>query len=188
MPRSRLDDIAQRIEPVSVWDNLVLPKPQVRILRAVAAHFQKTNTLGRALGVAGRRSPRLGTSVLFSGSSGTSKTMAAEILARELRLDLYRIDLSQVVSKYIGETEKNLKRVFDAAEGLSVILLFDEADALFGKRTEVNDSHDRCRNAEVRYLFERTASARILVLLATVKKAHLPAIWLRRMRFVVHFP
>jgi SpoVK/Ycf46/Vps4 family AAA+-type ATPase len=130
----------------------------------------------------------LGISALFAGLSGTGKTMAAEVLARELRLDLYRIDLSAVVSKYIGETEKNLRRVFDAAEAGGAILLFDEADALFGKRGEVKDSHDRYANIEVSYLLGRMEAYRGLAILTTNMKDALDAAFLRRIRFVVQFP
>jgi SpoVK/Ycf46/Vps4 family AAA+-type ATPase len=114
--------------------------------------------------------------------------MAAEVLARELRLDLYRIDLSQVVSKYIGETEKNLRRVFDAADTGGAILLFDEADALFGKRSEVKDSHDRYANIEVSYLLQRMEAYRGLAILTTNRRDDLDDAFLRRIRFVVRFP
>ena len=130
----------------------------------------------------------LGISALFSGVSGTGKTMAAEVLANELRLDLYRIDLSAVVSKYIGETEKNLRRVFDAAEEGGAILLFDEADALFGKRTEVKDSHDRYANIEVSYLLQRVEAYRGLAILTTNLKSALDTAFLRRIRFILSFP
>jgi SpoVK/Ycf46/Vps4 family AAA+-type ATPase len=130
----------------------------------------------------------LGISALFAGPSGTGKTMAAEVLARELCLDLYCIDLSQVVSKYIGETEKNLRCVFDAAEGGGAILLFDEADALFGKRSEVRDSHDRYANIEVSYLLQRMETYRGLAILTTNLKNALDPAFLRRLRFVVTFP
>ena len=113
----------------------------------------------------------LGISALFAGESGTGKTMAAEVIANELRLDLYRIDLSEVVNKYIGETEKNLRRIFDAAEDGGAILFFDEADALFGKRTEVKDSHDRYANIEINYLLQRMEAYRGLAILATNMKA-----------------
>ncbi|MBM4321833.1 MAG: ATP-binding protein, partial [Deltaproteobacteria bacterium] len=130
----------------------------------------------------------LGVSALFSGGSGTGKTMAAEVLAGELRLDLYRIDLSQVVNKYIGETEKNLRRVFDAAEQGAAILLFDEADALFGKRSEVKDSHDRYANIEVGYLLQRMETYRGLAILTTNLKNAMDPAFLRRIRFIVQFP
>ena len=140
-------------------------------------------------GVSARKGARgLGISALFSGPSGTGKTMAGEVLANELKLDLYRIDLSQVVSKYIGETEKNLRRVFDAAEEGGAILLFDEADALFGKRSEVKDSHDRYANIEVSYLLQRMEAYRGLAILTTNMKSALDTAFLRRMRFIVQFP
>jgi SpoVK/Ycf46/Vps4 family AAA+-type ATPase len=130
----------------------------------------------------------LGVTALFAGPSGTGKTMAAEVLAGELRLDLFRIDLSQVVSKYIGETEKNLRRVFDAAEGGGAILLFDEADALFGKRSEVHDSHDRYANIEISYLLQRMEEYRGLAVLTTNLKTALDPAFVRRLRFIVGFP
>jgi SpoVK/Ycf46/Vps4 family AAA+-type ATPase len=137
----------------------------------------------------GRTSARgLGVSALFTGESGTGKTMAAEVLARELHLELYRIDLSAVVSKYIGETEKNLARLFDAAERGGSILLFDEADALFGKRSEVRDSHDRYANIEVSYLLQRMEAYRGLAILTSNQKAALDAAFHRRLRFIVEFP
>ncbi len=158
--RPRLDDLAQRIESVASWDDLVLPEMQTRVLREVVGHVRQRSRVYESWGFA-TRSPRgLGISALFAGASGTGKTLAAEVLANELRLDLYRIDLSQVVSKYIGETEKNLRRVFDAAEEGGAVLLFDEADALFGKRTEVKDSHDRYANIEVSYLLQRMEAYR----------------------------
>jgi SpoVK/Ycf46/Vps4 family AAA+-type ATPase len=139
-------------------------------------------------GFAAKSARGLGISALFSGPSGTGKTMAAEVLANALQLDLYRIDLSQVVSKYIGETEKNLRRVFDAAQGGGVILLFDEADALFGKRSEVKDSHDRYANVEVSYLLQRMEAYQGLAILTTNLKAALDPAFMRRLRFLVHFP
>jgi SpoVK/Ycf46/Vps4 family AAA+-type ATPase len=130
----------------------------------------------------------LGITALFAGVSGTGKTMAAEVLATDLQLDLYRIDLSQVVSKYIGETEKNLSVVFDAADAGSVILLFDEADALFGKRSEVKDSHDRYANVEISYLLQRMEEYRGLAILTTNQRAALDNAFLRRLRFIIEFP
>jgi SpoVK/Ycf46/Vps4 family AAA+-type ATPase len=130
----------------------------------------------------------LGISALFAGDSGTGKTMAAEVIANELRLNLYRIDLSAVVSKYIGETEKNLCRLFDGAEDGGAILFFDEADALFGKRSEVNDSHDRFANIEINYLLQRIEAFRGVAILATNMKSALDTAFLRRLRFIVRFP
>ncbi|MDQ3254699.1 MAG: ATP-binding protein, partial [Acidobacteriota bacterium] len=186
--RPRLDSLAQRIEPAARWDDLVLPEAQRGILREIATHVRQRAVVYETWDFAGQGARGLGISALFAGHSGTGKTMAAEVLADELRLDLYRIDLSAVVSKYIGETEKNLRRVFDAAEAGGVILLFDEADALFGKRTEVKDSHDRYANIEVSYLLQRMEAYRGLAILTTNMKSALDPAFLRRIRFVVPFP
>jgi len=186
--RPRLDDLAQRIESRADWHELVLPAPQLAMLREIAAHVRQREKVYDAWGFAEKCARGLGISALFAGASGTGKTLAAEVLANELRLDLYRIDLSQVVSKYIGETEKNLRRVFDAAEEGGAILLFDEADALFGKRTEVKDSHDRYANIEVSYLLQRMEAYRGLAILTTNMKDSLDRAFLRRIRFVVQFP
>jgi len=186
--RPRLDDLAQRIEPSASWEDLVLPEPQRLILQEVAVHVRRRTTVYEHWGFAAQSARGLGISALFSGPSGTGKTMAAEVLARELRLDLYRVDLSATVSKYIGETEKNLRRIFDAAEEGGVILLFDEADALFGKRSEVKDSHDRYANIEVGYLLQRMEAYRGLAILTTNLKASLDTAFLRRIRFIVQFP
>jgi hypothetical protein len=186
--RTRLEDLAQRIEPTAGWDDLVLPPPQADALRRIALHVRHRATVYDTWGFATRSTRGLGISALFAGASGTGKTMAAEVLANELRLDLYRIDLSCVVSKYIGETEKNLRRVFDAAEDGGAILLFDEADALFGKRSEIKDSHDRYANIEVSYLLQRMEAYRGLAILTTNLKGALDSAFLRRIRFVVQFP
>ena len=186
--RPRLDDLAQRIEQAAAWDDLVLPEPQRQVLREIAVHVRQRFRVYESWGFAAKGSRGLGISALFSGVSGTGKTMASEVLAHDLRLDLYRIDLSQVVSKYIGETEKNLHRVFDAAEEGGAILLFDEADALFGKRSEVKDSHDRYANIEISYLLQRMEAYRGLAILATNMKSALDSAFLRRIRFVVQFP
>src|SRR5437870_2612125 len=130
----------------------------------------------------------LGISALFAGESGTGKTMAAEVIANELRLNLCRIDLSAVVSKYIGETEKNLRRLFDAAEDGGAILFFDESDALFGKRTEVRDSHDRYANIEINYLLQRMEDFRGVSILATNRRSAIDSAFLRRLAFIVDFP
>jgi hypothetical protein len=186
--RPRLDDLAQQIDPRAGWDDLVLPAAQLQTLRDIAMHVRQRAKVYEAWGFAGRCARGLGISALFTGASGTGKTMAAEVLANELQLDLYRIDLSQVVSKYIGETEKNLRRVFDAAEKGGSILLFDEADALFGKRSEVKDSHDRYANIEVSYLLQRMESYRGLAILTTNLKGGLDTAFQRRIRFIVQFP
>ena len=186
--RPRLDDLAQRIRPVATWADLVLPEAQCETLREVGVQVRRRATVYGRWGFAERSNRGLGISALFAGASGTGKTMAAEVLANELELDLYKIDLSQVVSKYIGETEKNLRRVFDAAEEGGAILLFDEADAIFGKRSEVKDSHDRYANIEVSYLLQRMEAYSGLAILTTNMKSALDTAFLRRIRFVVHFP
>jgi AAA+ superfamily predicted ATPase len=186
--RSKLEDLAQRIESSAGWDDLILPEAQKATLRQIGANVRNRVKVHLEWGFADRGARGLGISALFAGESGTGKTMAAEVLARELQLDLYRIDLSAVVSKYIGETEKNLRQVFDAAEDSGAILLFDEADALFGKRSEVKDSHDRYANIEVSYLLQRMESYRGLAILTTNLKAALDVAFQRRLRFVLHFP
>jgi hypothetical protein len=186
--RSRLDDLAQRIEPAAGWDDLILPHAQKNILRQIAAHAQHRLTVYQEWGFAAKGARGLGISALFAGESGTGKTMASEVLANQLHLDLYRIDLSSVVSKYIGETEKNLRRVFDTAEDSGAILLFDEADALFGKRSEVKDSHDRYANIEVSYLLQRMEAYRGLAILTTNVKSALDSAFQRRLRYIVQFP
>jgi hypothetical protein len=186
--RPALDDLAQRIVPAVGWDDIVVPAPQRSTLHEIVAHVRYRDQVHRGWGFADRGVRGLGIGALFHGPSGTGKTLAAEVLAAELELDLYRIDLSQVVSKYIGETEKNLRRVFDAAESGGVVLLFDEADALFGKRSEVKDSHDRYANIEVSYLLQRMEAYRGLAILTTNHKAALDPAFLRRLRFVVAFP
>jgi AAA+ superfamily predicted ATPase len=186
--RPRLDDLAQRIEPIATFDDIVLPELQKQTLKEVAIHVRQRAKVYGEWGFAAKEARGLGISALFTGVSGTGKTMAAEALANELCLDLYRIDLSQVVNKYIGETEKNLKKLFDAAEEGGAILLFDEADALFGKRSEVKDSHDRYANVEVSYLLQRMEIYRGLAILTTNMKNALDNAFLRRIRFVVQFP
>jgi vesicle-fusing ATPase len=186
--RGRMDDLAQRIVPAASWDDLVLPAEQTEVLREIVACVRQRAIVYEQWGFAAKGSRGLGVSALFSGPSGTGKTLAAEILAHTLNLDLYRIDLSQVVSKYIGETEKNLNRVFGAAEAAGAVLLFDEADALFGKRSEVKDSHDRYANMEVSYLLQRMEQYRGLAILTTNQQQALDPAFRRRLRFIVSFP
>ncbi len=186
--RVALDALAQRIESSVAWDDLVLPEAELRTLHEIAAQARQRARVYEAWGFGARYARGLGITALFAGASGTGKTLAAEVIASELRLDLYRIDLAGVVSKYIGETEKNLRRVFEAAEGSGAILLFDEADALFGKRSEVKDSHDRYANIEVSYLLQRMEAYRGLAILTTNLKSALDPAFLRRLRFVVNFP
>jgi AAA+ superfamily predicted ATPase len=185
---STLEALAQRIEPMASWNDLILPEAQKTTLREISSHVRNRIRVYHDWGFAAKSARGLGISALFYGDSGTGKTMAAEVLAGELNLELYRIDLSAVVSKYIGETEKNLQRVFDGAEESGAILLFDEADALFGKRSEVKDSHDRYANIEISYLLQRMEAYRGLAILTTNLKSALDTAFQRRLRFVVQFP
>ncbi|HLP88224.1 MAG TPA: ATP-binding protein [Nostocaceae cyanobacterium] len=186
--RQQLDNLAQRIDTTANWDDLVLPENQRQVIADIASQLQHRPKVYQDWGFAEKSNRGLGITALFYGDSGTGKTMAAEILARQFNLDLYRIDLSAVVSKYIGETEKNLSRIFNAAESGGVILLFDEADALFGKRSEVKDSHDRHANLEVSYLLQRMEAYQGLAILTTNLKNALDTAFLRRIRFIVEFP
>jgi hypothetical protein len=186
--RVKMDELAQRIPPVATWHDLVLPETQHTILQDIAAHVRQRAKVYEHWGFAAKSARGLGIGVLFAGPSGTGKTTAAEVLAGALELDLYRVDLSALVSKYIGETEKNLRQIFDAAEQSGAILLFDEADALFGKRSEVKDSHDRYANIEVSYLLQRMETYPGLAILTTNLKQSIDQAFLRRIRFVVQFP
>ncbi|HEY1426209.1 MAG TPA: AAA family ATPase [Caulobacteraceae bacterium] len=188
LSRPRLDTLAHRLVPRARWDDIVLPPNETALLHRVADQVAWRGVVYRDWGFAERMSRGLGISVLFAGATGTGKTMATEVLANHLRLDLFRIDLSAVVSKWLGETEANLRRLFDAAEDGGAILFFDEADALFGKRTEVKDSHDRYANIEINYLLQRMESYSGLAILATNMKSALDQAFLRRLRIVLDFP
>lgn len=185
--RPALDDLAQRVETAVTWDDLILPTREKGILHDIATQLRHRHTVYTKWGLSRKTGRGLGISALFAGPSGTGKTLAAEVIANALRLDLYKIDLSQVVSKYIGETEKNLAKIFDAAEAGGAILFFDEADALFGKRSEVKDSHDRYANIEVSYLLQRMEAYRGLAILTTNMKQALDGAFLRRLRFIINF-
>jgi ATPase family associated with various cellular activities (AAA)/Winged helix domain, variant len=188
LTRPRLDVLAQRLDPRAMWDDIVLPAHEMALLRQIASQVRQRRRVYEDWGFAKRMNRGLGINALCAGESGTGKTMAAEVLANDLKLNLYRIDLSAVVSKYIGETEKNLRRLFDAAEDGGAILFFDEADALFGKRSEVKDSHDRYANIEINYLLQRIETYRGLAILATNMKSALDTAFMRRLRFIVNFP
>lgn len=183
----RLDALAQRLTPKATWEDLVAGDEQLKLLRQITAQVRERHRVYEDWGFGQRMNRGFGISALFAGESGTGKTMAAEVIANELRLHLYRIDLSAVVSKYIGETEKNLRRLFDAAEQGGAILFFDEADALFGKRSEVKDSHDRYANIEINYLLQRMEAFSGLAILATNMKSALDTAFMRRLRFIVQF-
>jgi ATPase family associated with various cellular activities (AAA) len=186
--RRSLETLARRVEAQAGWDDLVLPDPQTATLRQIAINMRQRDVVNEKWGFAAKHARGLGLTVLFAGNSGTGKTMAAEILAAELDLDLYKVDLASVVSKYIGETEKNLRAIFAAAEESGAILLFDEADALFGKRSEVRDSHDRYANLEISYLLQQMESYRGIAVLTTNMQHALDPAFLRRIRFIVQFP
>ena len=185
---SALERLARRVEPAVGWDDLVLPPPVLISLREVALRARHRETVlgdwrmrpggGRGHGVA----------ALFAGDSGTGKTMSAEVIARELGLDLYVVDLATVVDKYVGETEKNLERIFSAATGVNAVLLFDEADAVFGRRSEVKDAHDRYANIESAYLLQRMETFDGLAILATNLRANIDEAFTRRLDVVVDFP
>lgn len=185
--RLRLDELAQPIPTKATWDDLVFTKMQKQILQSIVSHVRQQMQVYEKWGFADSSRRGLGISALFSGVSGTGKTTSAEVLANELGLDLYRIDLSAVSSKYIGETEKNLRRIFDAAETGAAILLFDEADALFGKRSDVKDARDRYANMEVSYLLQRMEEYRGLAILTTNLKDSIDTAFMRRIRFLVKF-
>ena len=186
--RPRLDTLAERLEPRATWDDIVIREDLHSLLRQIADQVRHRGRVYEDWGFRQRMNRGLGLVALFAGESGTGKTMAAEVIANELRLNLYRIDLSAVVSKYIGETEKNLRRLFDAAEDGGAILFFDEADALFGKRSQVKDSHDRYANIETNYLLQRMEAYQGLAILATNMKSGLDDAFTRRLRFSVTFP
>ena len=185
--RPDLAGLASWSQPRASWRDLVVPAPTANVLRDIVVHVQHRNKVLQDWGFGGRSSRGRGTSALFSGPTGTGKTLAAEVLAHELDTPLCSVDLAAVVSKYIGETEKNLSRVFDAAEASNALLLFDEADALFGRRSQVRDSHDRYANVEVSYLLQRFEAFDGLAVLSTNMADALDVAFLRRLRFVVTF-
>ena len=186
--RPQLGGLARRVAPAAAWDDLVLPAAQTETLREIAAQARHRTTVYDRWGFGARDGRGLGLTVMLAGPSGTGKTLAAEVLASELRLDLFRVDVSAVVSKYIGETEKNLDRVFRAAEAGGTLVAFEEAEAFFGQRTKTRDSHDRYANQEISYLLQRMEAYRGLAILTTNMKEALDPAFLRRIRFTVAFP
>jgi hypothetical protein len=181
-----LDGRAIRVRPQRGWDDLVLPVEQLSQLRELTSRYRHRDTVYRQWGFSAV--PSAGLVTLFAGPSGTGKTLAAEVIAGDLELDLYKIDLSSVVSKYIGETEKNLEALFDAAAAGNLVLFFDEADALFGRRSEVSDAHDRYANIEVSYLLQRIERYDGLLILATNLQNNIDTAFLRRVQVAVDFP
>ena len=184
----RLSALARKIQPKFTWEDIVLPKDQMAQLREITDYVKYRHIVFGEWNFEQKVSLGRGLNVLFSGPSGTGKTMAADIMSGELKLDLYKIDLSAVVSKYIGETEKNLDRIFKEAQDSNAILFFDEADAIFGKRSEVRDSHDRYANIEIAYLLQKMEEYDGIVILATNLRKNLDEAFARRMHFSVEFP
>jgi hypothetical protein len=185
---SRLGELATRLDPAYSWTDLVLPERQLELLRSISAYLRHRDRVLSEWGYEATVSRTQGLKVLFAGESGTGKTMAAQVLGAVLGLDLFRVDLATIVSKYIGETEKNLERIFTAADGSNAILFFDEADALFGKRSEVSDSHDRYANIEVAYLLQRMEAYPGAVILATNFRRNIDDAFVRRLDFLIDFP
>jgi MoxR-like ATPase len=184
----RLATLAQKIASHATWDDLVLPPDRIRQLREICDQVRHRAHVHDAWGFGCKLAQGKGLNALFAGPSGTGKTMAAGIIAGALGLDLYKIDLATVVSKYIGETEKNLARIFTEADNSNAILFFDEADALFGKRSEVKDAHDRYANLEVAYLLQRMEEYEGVTILATNLRKNMDEAFVRRMHFIVEFP
>jgi hypothetical protein len=183
-----LGQLAQKIEPRYTWTDIVLPSNEIDTLRDMVCMMRYRPIVLEEWGLARKLTANQGLSTLFTGEPGTGKTLAAQVIAAELQLDLYRIDLSNVVSKYIGETEKNLEKIFEEAESSNAILFFDEADAIFGRRSEVKDAHDRYANIEVGYLLQRMETHDGITILATNLSANMDEAFTRRLNFIVHFP
>jgi hypothetical protein len=184
----KLGELARKLGVHRDWTDITLPAHSLAQLREICDQVRHRQTVYGRWGFSHKQSGGKGLCVLFHGPSGTGKTLAAEVIGNELRLDVYKIDLSTVVSKYIGETEKNLSRVFEEAETSNGILFFDEADALFGKRSEVKDAHDRYANIEINYLLQRVEEFDGLVILATNLRKNIDEAFFRRMNFAVEFP
>ncbi len=186
--RGELGQLARRIEPRHAWCDLVLPQDRLNHLQELCSQYRYRHHVYDMWGFGSKMSRGRGLSALFAGPSGTGKTLAAEVIAEDLNLDLYQIDLSGVVSKYVGETEKNLERIFALARDSNAILLFDEADALFGKRSETKDAHDRYANIEISYLLQKIEAYEGLVILTSNLRQNLDEAFLRRLHFCIEFP
>jgi SpoVK/Ycf46/Vps4 family AAA+-type ATPase len=183
-----LTSSARKLNPRHSWSDITLPSNEVAQLREVCAQLKHRRKVYGEWGFGHKVSANNGLAVLFYGPSGTGKTTAVEVLANELQLEAYKIDLSTVVSKYIGETEKNLSSIFQEAETSNALLFFDEADSLFGKRSEVKDAHDRYANIEINYLLQRMDDFEGLVILATNLRKNIDEAFFRRMQFAIEFP
>ena len=184
----KLSSLARKIKPHYKWQDIILPEDRIEQLRDVCGYVRYRSLVYDDWGFGRKIALGKGLNVLFAGPSGTGKTMAADIMANELGLDLYKIDLSTVVSKYIGETEKNLAKIFDEAETSNAILFFDEADALFGKRSEVRDAHDRYANIEVGFLLQKMEEHEGVIIMATNFRKNMDDAFIRRIHFTVDFP
>jgi SpoVK/Ycf46/Vps4 family AAA+-type ATPase len=184
----RLGELATKVTPGYSWDDVVLPEAQKTLMKRACGHIRYRHQVSARWGFGRRVGYGWGLSILFAGSPGTGKTMCAQVIAHELNMELYKINLSQIVSKYIGETEKNLRALFTEARNASCILFFDECDALFGKRSEVKDAHDRNANVEVAYLLQQIEEYDGVCILATNLMGNIDAAFMRRITYVVHFP
>lgn len=185
---NKLISLAQKVHTNYHWNDIILPKYQKTQLKEIASYVKHKNIVFSDWGFEKKLSLGKGLNILFAGESGTGKTMTSTVIANELNLDLYKIDLSAVVSKYIGETEKNLDRIFKEAETSNAILFFDEADALFGKRSEVKDAHDRYANIEINYLLQKLEEHKEIVILASNMASNIDDAFVRRMNFRIEFP
>ena len=183
-----LNTLASPIKPAYDWEDLVLPSSEVKMLKDACAHVKYRHTVYNQWGFSKKAAYGRGLSMLFAGPPGTGKTMAAQVVTNQLRMQMYKIQISQIVSKYIGETEKNLRQVFTEAKNANCILFFDEMDALFGKRSEVKDSHDRHANIETAYLLQQMEEYDGVVLMATNLLQNIDEAFMRRINFVIHFP
>ncbi len=188
LSRDTLITLARQIVPSYHWADIVLPKDQMEQLHEICFYVQHYQTVYGDWGFGRKISLGKGLNALFAGASGTGKTMSADVIANSLKIDLYKIDLSAIVSKYIGETEKNLDQIFREGQAANAILFFDEADALFGKRSEVRDSHDRYANIEIAYLLQKMDEYEGVVILATNLRNNIDEAFARRMHFTIEFP
>ena len=184
----KLGDLAHRVPAAYTWDDVVMPAAQKRLMQQACGHIRYQYRVYHQWGFEKRVTYGRGLSILFAGAPGTGKTMCAQVIARQLNMEMYKINISQIVSKYIGETEKNLQAVFAEAKNSNCILFFDECDALFGKRSEVKDSHDRNANVEVAYLLQQIEEYDGVCILATNLIGNIDEAFMRRITYVVHFP
>ena len=184
----RLDTLASQVRPAYTWDDLVLPADQIALLQEACTHVKFRHTVYQQWGFDKIVSYGKGLAILFSGPPGTGKTMAAQVIANQLHMEMYKIQLSQVVSKYIGETEKNLRQIFEEAKNSNCILFFDETDALFGKRSEVKDSHDRHANIETAYLLQQIEEYDGVIIMASNLLQNIDSAFMRRISFIISFP